>query len=761
MKVVTVYNNFARGKIDHDMMGRFDLPIYQSGSDVLENFYTNFKGNAIYRQGFADMLGEAFQDCVFQEFRFRNDQNYLLVFYNTKIRFLSFDSGGNFGWVLDGMSNILEVTTPYTLDECRELQFSQNADVMVITHQSHPPKDLKRTAANAFTFGDHVFSDAGGSPFIAKNATITGITKANPAVVTATAHGLRDGDLVTISGVVGMTQVNGNTYSIKVVNANSFNLVGVDSTGYTTYTSGGIAARAANYPKCCLFYKGRLFFANTPTRSTTIWGSASGLYGSFDLPTTVTDTSPLQFTIAEITQPLEWLYGGDNSLIGGCADGIVAVNGGGVGQAIKADTIEANLTSADGSNASIPFKKDGYVFYVGQNNRNVYYFSYDLLTESFLAEDANFISYDITQGGIGKIRWKKDRNDLAYGVRGDGVLVSLNFKQKENIIGWHTQRTEGYFRDIAVITDNDGNPQLFALVLRNGAYYIECMADPVQFTQRVNFFTYNGTENPDEAKKRDDEAYNRYIAEQLRGCVYLDNATMLDNLKSNGITYDPVGGTITATNPVFSANDVGKHISYKTVTGYESGRFEITAYTSSTVVEVNVLQEPTQNTYTDWYLSFRTVSGLDQYNGQTVGVVTDGGYLNDFEISGGEIDFGSQVLSAVIGYRFAGIIKSFCLGFQVGAENTQTTMKAISRVGLRTVSSAGGKFGSSLYKLEPVQELSQNDINYLPPIPIDGTKYITYVDDAELDKFFYIVQDEPLPLTITSVMIDAQMAVTR
>ena len=88
-------------------------------------------------------------------------------------------------------------------------------------------------------------------------------------------------------------------------------------------------------------------------------------------------------------------------------------------------------------------------------------------------------------------------------------------------------------------------------------------------------------------------------------------------------------------------------------------------------------------------------------------------------------------------------------------------MKAISRVGLRTVSSAGGKFGSSLYKLEPVQELSQNDINYLPPIPIDGTKYITYVDDAELDKFFYVVQNEPLPFTITSVMIDAQMAVTR
>ena len=68
-KILTAYNNFARGKVDHDMMGRFDLPIYRSSADVMENFITNFKGNAIYRSGFEDMVG-AFQDCVFHEFLF-------------------------------------------------------------------------------------------------------------------------------------------------------------------------------------------------------------------------------------------------------------------------------------------------------------------------------------------------------------------------------------------------------------------------------------------------------------------------------------------------------------------------------------------------------------------------------------------------------------------------------------------------------------------------------------------------------------------
>ena len=674
MKVVTAYNNFARGKIDHDMMGRFDLPVYRSAADLFENFFTNFKGNAIYRTGLEDMLGEAFQDCVFAEFKFRDDQNYLMVFYNTKIRFLSYDSNGNFGWVLSSGSP-LEVTTPYSLDECRELQFTQNSDVVVVTHQSYHPKDLTRVSATSFTLADH------------------SLTPTDP------------------------------------------------------FGSG-------EFPKCCLFYKGRLYFANTPSKPTTIWASEAGDYNEFTIPATVTDISPLQFTLSDVAQPIEWLFGGDNSLITGVADGIVAINGGGIGSAIKADTIEANLTSADGSNESIPFRKDGLVFYVGKNDRNMYYFSYDLLTESFLAQDANFISYDITKSGIQKIRHKKDRDDLIYGVRGDGALLTLNFKEKENIIGWHMQKTQGFVKDIAVITDNEGNPQLFTLTMRGSDYFIERMTDHVEFSRRYDFFTGDNV--------IDNDAYNRKVAEELTQCVYLDNALRVSNLQEgNQITYDSGAGTITDTDGIFVSGDVGKHISYRTITGYESGRFEITGYTDANTVDVDVLQEPTQNTYDDWYLSFQTVSGLSQYNGMTIGVVTDGGYLSDYEVSGGEIDLGSQVLSAVFGYRYKAIIKSFCLGFQVKAESTQTTMKAITKVGLRCVASAGGQFGSTLYHLEPVQELSQNDINYLPPIPIDGTKYISYSDDNEIDKYFYVVQDAPIPFTITCVMIDANYSTSR
>jgi len=150
MKITTGFNNFARGKLDHDLNGRYDLPIYTSGADIFKNFFSNFKGNAIYRPGFEKIF--LFQDCRFVEFKFNIQQDYLALFYNGKIRFLSYDEETNeIGWVLDGSSNILEVTSPYTLAHCKELTYDQNADVMYVAHNSYEPRKLTRVSANSFT----------------------------------------------------------------------------------------------------------------------------------------------------------------------------------------------------------------------------------------------------------------------------------------------------------------------------------------------------------------------------------------------------------------------------------------------------------------------------------------------------------------------------------------------------------------------------------------------------------------------------------
>ena len=73
--------------------------------------------------------------------------------------------------------------------------------------------------------------------------TVTNITKANPAkVTTSSAHGLSTGAHGNLSGIVGMTELNGWSGGITVTSTTEFTLDGVNSTAYNTYTSGGTFA---------------------------------------------------------------------------------------------------------------------------------------------------------------------------------------------------------------------------------------------------------------------------------------------------------------------------------------------------------------------------------------------------------------------------------------------------------------------------------------------------------------------------------------
>lgn len=72
--------------------------------------------------------------------------------------------------------------------------------------------------------------------------TITAISIGNPAIVTSTAHGLANGDVVTLAAVAGTmsTLLNATSHVISNKTANSFALLDADTTGLT-YTSGGTA----------------------------------------------------------------------------------------------------------------------------------------------------------------------------------------------------------------------------------------------------------------------------------------------------------------------------------------------------------------------------------------------------------------------------------------------------------------------------------------------------------------------------------------
>jgi len=89
----------------------------------------------------------------------------------------------------------------------------------------------------------------------AEEKTITGITQADPGVVTCEDHGFEDGQVVLIEDVAGMTSVNDTHFTVANATTDTFSLqtqaatpADVDTSGYAAYTSGGVASLAPSLP---------------------------------------------------------------------------------------------------------------------------------------------------------------------------------------------------------------------------------------------------------------------------------------------------------------------------------------------------------------------------------------------------------------------------------------------------------------------------------------------------------------------------------
>jgi hypothetical protein len=116
-----------------------------------------------------------------------------------------------------------------------------------------------------------MYEIATGFTCIGTTKSITGATKANPCVITCASHGLSTGAIITISSVVGMTQLNDKNYQITKIDDNSFSLDGIDSSAYTDYASGGTIYTGTYYTKKANFDP--TLYTSGNTLATDMWGA--------------------------------------------------------------------------------------------------------------------------------------------------------------------------------------------------------------------------------------------------------------------------------------------------------------------------------------------------------------------------------------------------------------------------------------------------------------------------------------------------------
>lgn len=115
-----------------------------------------------------------------------------------------------------------------------------NSDAVVLTIPTWTPQTNRTSTYRGVTLdpaptGVHkleMYESAG-------QKVVTGVTNANPGVVTAVAHGYSDGDKVSFESVGGTTELNGNVYEVANKTDDTFELSGIDTSAFGVYTTGG------------------------------------------------------------------------------------------------------------------------------------------------------------------------------------------------------------------------------------------------------------------------------------------------------------------------------------------------------------------------------------------------------------------------------------------------------------------------------------------------------------------------------------------
>lgn len=686
--------------------------------------------------------------------------------------YTAYSSGGT-------VEEIVEVATTYAQADIPFIKIAQEKNVMYLAHPSYNPKKLTYTSPTSWAFADHAPTRKSR-----QNAqVISAITVANPAVLTYTgSDSFSNGDIVYIDGAAGMTEVNQREFTVAAVNtgANTFQLSGVDSSGYAAYTGGGIVRKvvtaaapflsAGTYPGAVGFYERRLYYGGSDNFPNTLYGSNAGELDDFTLQlNTSAGAQPeadegIEYQIYGATR-IEWLKGTDKFLAIGANNDVLLASGG-IDDVITPSSISIKPTNSFGAADTNAVGRGSLLYYLQTDGTTMRSFEYSFEQDRYVPVNRTEVASHITESGIKQFDYLEANNDVLWAVRNDGKLTGMTASSTESISGWHLHNTDGSFISICSLTRPSKEAQLWACVSRtvNGAtqYNVEFMTDTPTYPQIEDYFSEGEVEATDKL------AWLNMMYEAQRQYIHLDSALTYDGSEFATVTMIPgavsgTGVTFTAGGAVFTASMVGRQIVRKSITGYETGVAEITGYTSSTVVTCTILETFNSTSVIpidEWYLTTDAVTDAGHLEGLEVLVVADGAQHPPITITNGVATLERQAAVFHVGLGYRGELETNDL--EGGGLNgvAQTKPKALYQVGIRFLNSLYVRYGVSRYKLNQIEGRTSTMRMDRPPVPFSGDQRVTYANELADDrqggwtksKRVVLVQDLPFPCYIQLVV---------
>lgn len=174
-------SSFAAGEISPRAYARTDVRRYANATALMQNFLVGVRGEATRRRGsyYAGAVKTASQRVRLVRFEVSTIASYVVEFGNLYARFWRNRA------IVESGGTPVEVATPYTTAQLRDLRFAQSADVLYICHPSHAPRKLSRTSATSFTLSTISFQDGPWQDENETSVTLTPSGRTGSITVTA------------------------------------------------------------------------------------------------------------------------------------------------------------------------------------------------------------------------------------------------------------------------------------------------------------------------------------------------------------------------------------------------------------------------------------------------------------------------------------------------------------------------------------------------------------------------------------------------
>lgn len=603
---------------------------------------------------------------------------------------------------------------------------------------------------------------------------ISAITQANPAQVTVTNHGLLTGAQVILNSVGGMVQLNNATgagyFTITKVDANNFTLNGINSTGYTSYTSGGYALDKSLLVGAVAFYQGRLYHAYSDTYPESFWGSqpldqnGNPQYDYFNLGANVADA--FKFTLSPISSKvdkIESLVPSINFLAICTFEGVSSANGGSAGAAITPSAIDVTPAVTFGCLQQItPYFLGISMVYIHRSGLIMYSFEYDIFFSAYNAMDKDLTCDNWSQSGITQMVFQVSRPTAFWFARNDGVLVGRTYMVKENVNGIHRHvigGTNPKVLSVGIMPRANAYDQLWIVSQRtiNGhtVCFVEYANDDIVIPEQDDYWTGN--------QAADLLTWQNAIFEAQKQYVYMDAALTYDgsvfgaNANATLTPASTTGNTVvfTASNPVFTSSMVGRQLWKQAQNGVGMGRALISAYTDSTHVTCQILTSFDNINAMPagaWYLTTNVVNGIWHLQGEMVTVLADGAPGVSQAVTNGAIPLGYDASVVHVGEGYVGLIRTMKLHPQSQAGETAAKNKNINQLGISFLNTAGVSYGTDLYHMNYVPFGDRTNLMGRPIPLFSGTKKVVVENVTGYDQHIYIQQTLPLPCMVGQII---------